>query len=856
MEIELVNFRCWKQHTVKFNDKGLILLSGGSGSGKSSILNGIYFVLTGVGNKLITHGQTKCYVKILLEDGPIQSMYRSKGPCRLLIQLRNGAKLEDDEAQKMIDSTYGKYFQYTSYMTQKMVHSFLSMSQCDKLNFLQKFVLEEDDIQLIKKQCKDEISILKKKVLECTGKLEILKNELNAIEMPKDVSTFSQQVIMFDPEITEGLKMERSHQQLIVNEFEICLSQSKFIQESKHNCEQQLFQFQNKLQSVTSSLQSLNCKDDKYCSALESYLENLQTLNSIRECEEKIEMGKQSMQYVEEEHRQFFENEKTNLLHKLSLIREMNLQDNDLKQFEEHIKVLVDFHLFERQHSDELKEMDIKNVELNIENCMDHIQQFSETVLELDRKLIHLESQYQMQLKSHQCPSCKSLLKFVTVESKQQLQLMNEFQNLNNDEIQQEIQNVRDEKVVVAKNLKLEQQKINRLETNRKQFLVYKQQKKQFELKLFNINNEFLDQFQLSYTSVDEFLQSLNQNIIEFLTQRIQQLRQDKQEKQHLQDTLKTVESKIQSLNNGNHPILVQKQNNIIQWQNRIILLKKSLHDISEYLQEFNKYTTTQQVQNEITLMKQQQQQQQLLEEQKKEYTEQINNLSQKIQSYNSNLLLKENFIKEHYLCSQQLQILDHKIKDQEELSKLHILFQHNQTILKQRKRLDEQIRRETYIFDDCNEEIVVHEMFLSKIQEAESASLMKCIDSVNYFINEYLESFFTQEPILVNIHPFKNVNNEIKCGINIKVLYKGEEIDVNSLSGGEYDRVALAIMLAFNHICKSDMILLDESIASLDSELTNDILNSLKQNLSHKRIIVVAHQLSTGIFDQIVSTQ
>ena len=35
-----------------------------------------------------------------------------------------------------------------------------------------------------------------------------------------------------------------------------------------------------------------------------------------------------------------------------------------------------------------------------------------------------------------------------------------------------------------------------------------------------------------------------------------------------------------------------------------------------------------------------------------------------------------------------------------------------------------------------------------------------------------------------------------------------------------------------------------------------NDILEKLKENLVNKRIIVVAHQISTGIFDQIINTK
>ena len=46
MQVEIQNFRCWKRHSVAFKDKGIILLNGTSGSGKSSILNSIFFAIT------------------------------------------------------------------------------------------------------------------------------------------------------------------------------------------------------------------------------------------------------------------------------------------------------------------------------------------------------------------------------------------------------------------------------------------------------------------------------------------------------------------------------------------------------------------------------------------------------------------------------------------------------------------------------------------------------------------------------------------------------------------------------------------------------------------------------------------
>ena len=50
-----------------------------------------------------------------------------------------------------------------------------------------------------------------------------------------------------------------------------------------------------------------------------------------------------------------------------------------------------------------------------------------------------------------------------------------------------------------------------------------------------------------------------------------------------------------------------------------------------------------------------------------------------------------------------------------------------------------------------------------------------------------------------------------------------------------------------------SNILMLDESISSLDSDLTNDILEVLKENLKDKIVFVVTHQIHTGIFDTVI---
>ena len=139
------NFRCWKKHSFQFNDKGIILINGSSGSGKSSILNAIYFAITGNGSKIVSYGEKKCCVKLLFNDSDIKQIIRTKSPCHLTVTLKDDSVYEDEEAQKIIDSYFGNNFQQTSYMTQKMIHSFLSLSSVEKMNFLQKYILDNSD---------------------------------------------------------------------------------------------------------------------------------------------------------------------------------------------------------------------------------------------------------------------------------------------------------------------------------------------------------------------------------------------------------------------------------------------------------------------------------------------------------------------------------------------------------------------------------------------------------------------------------------------------------------------------------------------------------------------------------------
>ena len=65
--------------------------------------------------------------------------------------------------------------------------------------------------------------------------------------------------------------------------------------------------------------------------------------------------------------------------------------------------------------------------------------------------------------------------------------------------------------------------------------------------------------------------------------------------------------------------------------------------------------------------------------------------------------------------------------------------------------------------------------------------------------------------------------------------------------------RVILAFTLALAEIHNSPLILLDESTASLDQDLTSSVINGLKENFSNKLVVLIAHQVVQGVFDKVI---
>jgi DNA repair exonuclease SbcCD ATPase subunit len=146
-------------------------------------------------------------------------------------------------------------------------------------------------------------------------------------------------------------------------------------------------------------------------------------------------------------------------------------------------------------------------------------------------------------------------------------------------------------------------------------------------------------------------------------------------------------------------------------------------------------------------------------------------------------------------------------------------------------------------------------ELFLRRITEAENRCLEETIELINQKIKNYLDRFFTADPMIMTLVTEKETKKGTsKPDLDVHLTYKESVCDLMSLSGGEYDRCALAFMLAINELSSSPFLILDESISSLDLASSENVLDVLKDSEPTKIVLLVSHQANTGMFDHVIS--
>ena len=120
--------------------------------------------------------------------------------------------------------------------------------------------------------------------------------------------------------------------------------------------------------------------------------------------------------------------------------------------------------------------------------------------------------------------------------------------------------------------------------------------------------------------------------------------------------------------------------------------------------------------------------------------------------------------------------------------------------------------------------------------------------------LNEIVAEIF--EDIYIELSMFKKLKNkkETKTQFNMKVMLKGNEYDnLNFLSGGEKDRISIALTLTLSTLLNTPIIMFDESMSSLDEEMRERCLELIKKYASDKILINICHSTIEGYYDNII---
>ena len=132
-----------------------------------------------------------------------------------------------------------------------------------------------------------------------------------------------------------------------------------------------------------------------------------------------------------------------------------------------------------------------------------------------------------------------------------------------------------------------------------------------------------------------------------------------------------------------------------------------------------------------------------------------------------------------------------------------------------------------------------------------------KCLSNLTEIISSLTNQILSEiikDPIILCLQVFRELKTRVepKPQINLRISYRGREIDQpRSLSKGELDRVSLSLTLALSELRRSEMIFLDETTSSLDSEARDAVFSCLRR---FENVSVIAHGEEDRIFDKVLS--
>lgn len=804
MFIRLVNFRCYKDSTFEFDDNGLYLISATSGTGKTSILMGIYFALYGKGDDVVSHSEKGCSVELHLHGVKI---VRTKRPNKLIVQ----DIYENDVGQQVINKKFGNTFDITSFVRgAELLNTFVMLRPIEKMEFLERFAFKGCDPNNIKEKIRASVSEKKEELTKLETENTVLQGILAETQIPKEVKfPFKTNTKEIRERIlrNEKIKIKNSIKNVkkytgLIKSMEMELTDTTVLREILDTKSQDITKLENKLDSLNDELESVD------------YVEG-----SIAELKKQLTLAENSSKRISDEEKL------ADMLETLCTI-----ETTETSKLKERIEKLestnwVDYTQEElRDFINKLKKKKTLNDHLNI--LKDQVS--SITIEDLDKKKLRLTEldslidtytsqllQIREQRIVYKCPGCSINLSLdngcLCITTKESI-------NTNIDDTEEEL----DTKLTDCKRRKKNvEKKIFELESALKTNIDIQAKIELIKEELGNLNIE------------DHDLSELEEKLINELGK--------EKEINKLKNKLETKEYSV-----GYN---VQKK--------EAERLKESIDNMEvapEGLVE-------NEIRTRLETAKLARQMYKNLNSQINSVTEDIQNTKLKISTIKDSHIEKYSNIKtpkeiKNIIATYTNEITSLKSAEKKSEDLIRTTEEY-EVYLEQKQKYDSIIEKKTKCqakLDVTKKQYAALGNLKQKVIEAESIAIQNILESINNHVQIYLDSFFPEQPICVKLVNFKETKTVSKPQVTIELDYKGHEVNsLSSLSDGELTRVILAFTLAMCEMFNSPVLLLDECTSYLDQELTTTVFSSIKENFKNKLVIVAAHQVVEGIFDKIV---